>query len=95
MSKIHVYIKCCSGPEPGVPPDVELEVSLLVVLVLPAVVSVYSYTGKAMNIVISCYNLILSISCAEVSPHSSGPFQAAHSGQLSECSAPSSAQGPL
>ena len=34
------YIPCCSGPELGVASDVELEVSLLVVLVLPAVVSV-------------------------------------------------------
>ena len=40
MSKIHVYIPCCSGTELGVPSDVELEVSLLVVPVLPAVVSV-------------------------------------------------------
>ena len=29
-SKIHIYIPCCSGPELGVPPDVELEVSLVV-----------------------------------------------------------------
>ena len=40
MSKIPVYIPCCSGPELGVPPDVELEVSVLVVLMLLAVVSV-------------------------------------------------------
>ena len=40
MSKIHVYIPCCSGTELGVPPNVELEESLLVVLVLPEVVSV-------------------------------------------------------
>ena len=31
---------------------------------------------------------------AEVSPRSSGPVQAAHSVQVSECRAPPSAQGP-
>ena len=39
-SKIHIYVPYCSGLKLGVPPGVELEVSLLVVLVLPAVVSV-------------------------------------------------------
>ena len=34
------YVPCCSGTELGVPPDVELELSLLGVLVLPAVVGV-------------------------------------------------------
>ena len=33
--------------------------------------------------------------CAEVSLHSSDPVQAAHPDQVSECSAPPSAQGPL
>ena len=40
MCKIHVYVPCCSEPELGVLPNVEREVSLLVVPVLPAVVSV-------------------------------------------------------